>query len=69
MHCFQFPSGLEDSVSVIYTFFFFTAGHIAQRRSHQVCQKANDASAEGEVKMYRYLTGERIISTLILGTI
>lgn len=67
MPCFLFTSGLEEAG--FSNTYFFTAGHIAQRRSHQVCQKASDAYTESKVKMYRYLTGKRTISALILGTI
>jgi len=68
MSFFLFNSGLEEA-GFYNMYFFFTAGHIAQRRSHQVCKKTNDAYAESEVKMYRYLTGKRTVSALMLGTI
>lgn len=32
----------------------FTAGHIGQRRSYQICKEANGACAESEIKMLRY---------------
>lgn len=65
--CFLFTSGSEEAG--FSNMYFFTAGHIAQRRSHQVCKKASDAYTESEVKMYRYLTGKRTIFALMLGTI
>lgn len=64
MPCFCFPLGYRKLVSLMHI--FFTAGHIAQRRPHQVCKKANDAYTESEVKMCRYLESE--ISALMLGT-
>lgn len=67
MPCFLLSTGLENTD--FSNMCLFIAGHIAQRRAHQVCKKASDAYTESEVKMYRYVTGKRKIFALMLSAI